>query len=212
MKTSTGFQHTVKTIDELLEITGKPSELVSNKVITYLDEHCKSFIAKSPFLTISTADDSGLCDVSPRGDKPGFVYVINERQLIIPDRPGNKRLDSMQNILSNPNIGLLFLIPGLGETLRINGKASIIRDEDLLEEMTVNGKRPLLGIGVEVEECFIHCAKAFLRSDLWNPKSWLNKEERPKGAKILAAHAKLPNDDEETIGKLLDKSYKEKLY
>lgn len=212
MITEPTFPNTIKTVEELLEITGKPSELVSNKVISYLDEHCRGFIAKSPFLTISTADESGFCDVSPRGDNAGFVHMMNERQLIIPERPGNKRMDSMRNILSNPNIGLLFLIPGLGETLRINGKASVVRDEELLEKVAVNGKRPLLGIGVDVEECFIHCAKAFRRSELWNPETWMNKDELPKRAKILAAHAKLPNVDEEAVGKLLEKSYREKLY
>ena len=212
MKTTQAFPNTVKTIEELREITGNPSELVNNKVISYLDEHCRDFINKSPFLTISTADEFGACDVSPRGDNAGFVYVLNDKQLVIPERPGNRRMDSMRNILSNPNVGLLLLIPGLGETLRINGKASVIYDEELLEKMAVNGKRPLLGIGVDVEECFIHCAKAFRRSELWNPEMWANKEELPKGAKILAAHAKLPNVDEEAIGKILDKSYRETLY
>lgn len=212
MKTESTFPNTIKTVEELREITGNPSELVNNKVISYMDEHCRGFIAKSPFLTLSTADESGFCDVSPRGDKAGFVYVLNDKQLIIPERPGNKRMDSMRNILSNPNIGLLFLIPGLGETLRINGKASVIHDEELLGKMAVNGKSPLLGIGVDVEECFIHCAKAFKRSELWNPETWADKEELPKGAKILAAHAKLPNVDEEAIGKILEKSYRDTLY
>ena len=212
MKTESTFPNTIKTVEELREITGNPSELVNNKVISYMDEHCRGFIAKSPFLTLSTADESGFCDVSPRGDKAGFVYVLNDKQLIIPERPGNKRMDSMRNILSNPNIGLLFLIPGLGETLRINGKASVIHDEELLEKMAVNGKSPLLGISVDVEECFIHCAKAFKRSELWNPETWADKEELPKGAKILAAHAKLPNVDEEAIGKILEKSYRDTLY
>ncbi|EIM05685.1 hypothetical protein A1A1_14924 [Planococcus antarcticus DSM 14505] len=212
MKTEPTFPNTIKTVEELREITGNPSELVNNKVISYVDEHCRDFIEKSPFLTISTADEFGLCDVSPRGDSAGFVHVMNDKQLIIPERPGNKRMDSMRNILSNPNVGLLFLIPGLGETLRINGKASVIHDEELLDKMAVNGKKPLLGIGVEVEECFIHCAKAFRRSELWNPEVWANKEGLPKGAKILAAHAKVPNADEEAIGKLLEKSYRENLY
>ncbi|WP_298827949.1 pyridoxamine 5'-phosphate oxidase family protein [uncultured Planococcus sp.] len=212
MKLENTFPNTIKTVEELREITGKPSELVNNKVISYLDEHCRGFIAKSSFLTLSTADELGFCDVSPRGDAAGFVYVLNDKQLIIPERPGNKRMDSMRNILSNPNIGLMFLIPGLGETLRINGKASVIHDEELLGKMAVNGKNPLLGIGVDVEECFIHCAKAFKRSELWNPETWTDKEELPKGAKILAAHAKLPNVDEEAIGKLLEKSYRDTLY
>lgn len=212
LKTEPSFPNTINTVEELREITGKPSELVSNKVISFLDEHCIGFIEKSPFLTISTADESGFCDVSPRGDGAGFVYVVNDRQLIIPERPGNKRMDSMRNILSNPNIGLLFLIPGLGETLRINGKASVIHDEEMLGKMAVDGKSPVLGIGVDVEECFIHCAKAFRRSGLWSPDTWMTKHALPKGAKILAAHAKLPNVDEEAVGKLLEKSYRETLY
>ncbi|MBT2570740.1 pyridoxamine 5'-phosphate oxidase family protein [Planococcus sp. ISL-110] len=212
MEAKPAFPNTVKTIKELREITGQPSKLVNNKVISYVDEHCRDFIAKSPFLTISTADESGFCDVSPRGDTAGFVHMLNKSQLIIPERPGNKRMDSMRNILMNPNIGLLFLIPGLGETLRVNGKASVVRDEELLEKMAVNGKRPLLGIGVDIEECFIHCSKAFHRSELWNPETWANKEDLPKGAKILATHAKLSNVDEEAIGKLLEKSYRENLY
>lgn len=212
MKTETAFSKTVETIEELREITGKPSELVNNKVINYIDEHCRNFISHSPFLTISTADESGFCDVSPRGDGAGFVHVINEKQLIIPERPGNKRMDSMRNILSNPKIGLLFLIPGLGETLRINGSACVVKGEELLGKMAVNGKKPILGIGVDVEECFIHCAKAFRRSGLWEPESWADKEELPKGAKILTAHAKLPNMNEQTVGKILEKSYKDNLY
>lgn len=212
LNTKPTFPNTIKTVEELREITGNPSELVNNKVISYIDEHCRGFIAKSPFLTISTADASGYCDVSPRGDEAGFVYVLNEGQLIIPERPGNKRMDSMRNILKNPNIGLLFFIPGLGETLRINGKASVIHDQELLEKMAVKGKSPLLGIGVDVEECFIHCAKAFRRSGLWNPETWASGEDLPKGAKILAAHAKLPNVDEEAIGEILQKSYRDNLY
>ncbi|AQQ53114.1 pyridoxamine 5'-phosphate oxidase family protein [Planococcus lenghuensis] len=212
MKTESAFSNTINTIEELQELTGKPSELVNNKVINYIDEHCRSFIAKSPFLTISTADEPGFCDVSPRGDAAGFVYVIDEKQLIIPERPGNKRMDSIRNILSNPKIGLLFLIPGLGETLRINGRACVVKDEELLEKMAVDGKKPLLGIGVEVEECFVHCAKAFRRSGLWEPDSWQAKEDLPKGAKILAAHAKLLNIDEQAVGKILEKSYRDNLY
>ncbi|WP_088006978.1 pyridoxamine 5'-phosphate oxidase family protein [Indiicoccus explosivorum] len=211
-KAAIGFAQQVTSREELRSITGNPSELVNNKVITYIDRHCREFISKAPFLTISTADGSGFCDVSPRGDAPGFVFVLNEKQLVIPERPGNKRMDSLQNILENPKIGLLFMIPGLGETLRVNGSACIIRDEELLENMTAAGKRPLLGIGVEVEECFIHCAKAFRRSGLWEPGTWEPKETLPKGAKILAAHAKLPNTDEQAVEAMLDKSYKENLY
>jgi len=165
------FREIVKTEEELRSITGYPSELVKRKAISYIDHHCRDFISRSPFVIISTSDSSGSCDASPRGDMPGFVLVLDEKRLVIPERPGNRRIDSMRNILSNPQIGLLFLIPGLGETLRINGKAFLVKDGDLLEQMTVQGKKPLIGIVVEVEECFIHCAKAFKRSRFWETES-----------------------------------------
>lgn len=170
------FNETIQSKEELRAMVGEPSELVSNKVISHLDKHCMTFISKSPFLTIATADASGNCDVSPRGDEAGFVFVLNEQQLLIPERPGNKRMDSFTNILENRNIGILFMIPGLGETLRVNGRASIVKDLTLLEKMKARGKTPHLAIGVDVEECFIHCAKAFKRSGLWKPSSWMEKK------------------------------------
>ncbi|WP_066152451.1 pyridoxamine 5'-phosphate oxidase family protein [Halalkalibacter krulwichiae] len=205
------FRHTIKTEEELRKVVGYPSELVKKKVISYLDHNCLEFISKSPFLVISTSDESG-CDVSPRGDEAGFVHVLSEKLLLIPERPGNKRIDSMRNILANPSVGLLFFIPGLGETLRINGKAKLVMDDELLEKMAVNGKSPLLAIGVEVEECFIHCAKALKRSALWEPESWIEKELVPSAAKILLEHAKLPNTSVESIQTRLEESYTKRLY
>ncbi|CAH2715295.1 hypothetical protein BACCIP111895_02479 [Neobacillus rhizosphaerae] len=212
MEHSEKFKLAVETEEELRSIMGFPSELVKNKVITYLDHYCSDFISKSPFLVISTSDSSGFCDVSPRGDSPGFVLVLDEKRLMIPERTGNKRMDSMRNILSNPRVGLVFFIPGLGETLRINGKATLVKDDELLEQMAVNGRKPLLGIGVEVEECFIHCAKAFKRSGLWEPSSWINQDTLPSAAKILFEHAKLPNTSAETIAERLQESYTQRLY
>ena len=161
---------------------------------------------------MSTSDKEGHCDVSPRGDVPGFVLTLDEKRLIIPERPGNKRADSMLNILSNPHVGLVFLIPGLGETLRINGTACLVQEEELLNKMAVNGKTPLLGIGVEVEECYIHCAKAFRRSGLWNPESWDAKESLPAVAKILVDHAKLKNVSSESMAERLEEGYTKRLY
>jgi PPOX class probable FMN-dependent enzyme len=126
------FRDIVETEDELRSIIGEPSKLANRKVISHLDKNCRDFIERSPFLVISTADQSGFCDTSPRGDMPGFVLVLDEKRLIIPERPGNKRIDSMRNILSNPRIGLLFFIPAMGETLRVNGKAFLVKDERLL--------------------------------------------------------------------------------
>jgi PPOX class probable FMN-dependent enzyme len=212
LKENYQFINTIKTEEELRSMIVFPSELVNNKVITYLDNHCLEFISKSPFLVISTSDEFGYCDVSPRGDKTGFVQVLSEKQLVIPERPGNKRIDSMRNILSNPRIGILFFIPGLGETLRVNGKASLVTDDELLEKMAFKGKKPLLGIGVEVEECFVHCAKSFKRSGLWEPNSWADKALLPSAAKIIFEHAKLPNTSVESIQERLEEGYAKRLY
>ncbi|MBY6036620.1 pyridoxamine 5'-phosphate oxidase family protein [Fictibacillus nanhaiensis] len=210
--TNTRFKESIRNEDELRAMMGNPSERARNKVISYLDEHCRGFIKMSPFLVMSTSDRDGNCDSSPRGDAPGFVQVIDKHYLVIPDRPGNKRMDSMMNMLANPKIGLLFMIPGLEETLRINGEATIIRDDDILEQMKVNDKTPLLGIAVRVEQCFIHCAKAFKRSGLWHPDTWYEPEERPKPARILAAHVNMPDMTEEKIASDLQEGYKTRLY
>ncbi|MBO1626702.1 pyridoxamine 5'-phosphate oxidase family protein [Bacillus arachidis] len=201
----------ISTEEELRHILGYPSERAVKKVIPSLDHHCCDFLSKSPFLVISTSDKFGHCDASPRGDAPGFVYVLNENQIVIPERPGNRRVDSILNILSNPKVGLIFFIPGLGESLRINGRAAITNDEEILEKMQVNGRNPLLGIVVEIEECFIHCAKAFIRSELWNPDSWLEKEVLPSAAKMLVDHAKV-NANEEEVARSLEESYTKRLY
>lgn len=202
----------VNTEDELRLLVGQPSELVKNKTIPFLDHHCIDFISKSPFLVMSTCDGNGNCDVSPRGDAKGFVLVLNEKQLIIPERMGNRRIDSLRNILSNPNIGLIFFIPGLGETLRINGRATIIKDEHLLKNLAVGEKIPQLGIGIDVEECFIHCAKAFRRSQIWEPYTWMEKSLLPSASEILFEHAKLPNTSMADIQKGLEDSYRNRLY
>ncbi|MGG0718536.1 pyridoxamine 5'-phosphate oxidase family protein [Robertmurraya massiliosenegalensis] len=199
----------ITTEEGLRELIGFPSELVKKKVISELDHHCQDFISKSPFLTISTADENGFCDVSPRGDHRGFIYIENNQSLIIPERPGNKRLDTLRNILKNPQVGLLLFIPGLGETLRINGKASIIKNSDILAKLTARGKTPLIGIRVEVEECYIHCAKAFKRSGLWEPDTWFDKQAMPSAAQIIYDHAKMSSVEE--IEQRLEEGYRKRL-
>jgi uncharacterized protein len=208
----TNFKECITSQEELRNMLGSPSLRGQNKVISTIDEHCREFIGKSPFLVLATSDAAGNCDSSPRGDAPGFVYVLDDQHLIIPERPGNKRVDSMFNIIENPRVGLLFLIPGMGETLRINGQATIIRDEDILEKMAVNGKAPQLGIVVKVEQCFMHCGKAFKRSALWEPEKWSAKEELPNAAKILADHVNLPGMTEDVVAEALLDGYKNKLY
>ncbi|PLR95137.1 pyridoxamine 5'-phosphate oxidase family protein [Bacillus sp. T33-2] len=210
------FQDQIKDMQEFEEMRplfGTQSKLSANKVIHELDFHAKEFISKSPFLVMSTSDSKGRCDVSPRGDAPGFVQIIDNKHLFIPERPGNRRMDSIINILNNPQIGLIFLIPGMGETFRVNGRACVSRDKALLEKSAVNGREPLLGIGVQVEECYIHCAKAIKRSGLWDAETWLQECERPSAVKMLAAHvcAKTKVTEEE-VGHLLEESYVKRLY
>lgn len=210
------FKEQITSLEELEDLRstlGQPSKMVQDKVIHAFDIHSRDFIAKSPFLLIATADSEGNCDVSPRGDAPGFVHIIDDKHLFIPERPGNRRMDSIGNMLHNPHIGLIFLIPGLEETFRVNGKACISRDQELLERTAVNGKVPLLGIGVEIEEGYMHCAKAFKRSALWQPGSWLPEEERPSAAKIISAHVSLQRRvTEEQVRASLEESYTKRLY
>ncbi|MFD0697042.1 pyridoxamine 5'-phosphate oxidase family protein [Paenibacillus sp. GCM10027628] len=208
------FNHLVNSEEELRDLFGYPGKLAGNKTILKLDDHCRNYIAKSPFLVIATSDSQGNCDASPRGDAPGFVKVLDDKHLVIPERPGNRKFDSLLNLLENPRIGLLFLIPGLGETLRINGRGCVIRDRAILEEMAVLGKVPIVGIGVEVEACYIHCAKALKRSGLWQPDTWLTDEHLPSIPHMLAAHIQLPDEvvTPEEVEKSLHESYTKRLY
>lgn len=206
------FREVISSESELREMYGEPSKLVQNKAIAQMDSHVRNFIAQAPFLIIATADEEGKCDASPRGDAPGFVHIIDDNHLVIPERPGNKRMDSISNILSNPQIGLIFMIPTLEETLRINGRACIIRDAELLEKMAVKGRVPTIGIGVQVEECFMHCAKAFMRSGLWKPESWPEAGTTPNVSQILADHVKLPGVTAKEVAEGLEDSYKNRLY
>ncbi|QTH43873.1 pyridoxamine 5'-phosphate oxidase family protein [Cohnella sp. LGH] len=208
----TDFLDIVSSEEEIRKMIGYSSELVNNKSINYLDIHCKEFISLSPMIFISTSDNNGLCDVSPRGDAPGFVQILDDKRLVIPERPGNRRIDSMRNILKNPKIGLIFIIPGLEETLRVNGEARIIKNEDILNMMKVNEKPPLLGIGVVVEECYMHCAKAFKRSRLWDHDSWIEKPKLPNPALIISKHASKLGKTEEEVSEALEESYTKRLY
>ena len=166
-------------------VGGEPSEVARRKELSALDVHARAFIARSPFLLLGTSSTDGRCDVSPKGDAPGFVRVIDDHHLAIPDRPGNKRLDGMRNILANPHVGLIFLVPGNDFTLRVNGRAAITRDPALSQTLEAQGKVPLLAIGVEVEEVFLHCARSFRRGRLWDQPSWPGPDALPSMPCIL---------------------------
>jgi PPOX class probable FMN-dependent enzyme len=166
------FKDVVTSEKELRELLGTPAPRSVLKERPSLDEHSRAFISCSPLLLMATAGQDGRCDVSPKGDAPGFVLVLDDHRLVIPDRPGNKRLDSMCNLLVNPHIGLIFLVPGREETLRVNGRAWITRDPGVLHRCVVRGNTPPLGIGVQIEQCFLHCAKAFRRANLWSVEHW----------------------------------------
>lgn len=209
---SASFQQVVTNVDEIAAVIGTPGPLSLKKELPHLDEHMRKFITQSPFLVISTCDADGNCDASPRGDPPGFVKVLDDGTLLIPDRPGNKRVDGMKNILQTGRVGLLFLVPGMGETLRVNGRASIIRDEAHLATMIVNGKQPVLAIAVTPEQCFLQCAKAIVRSKLWERHERPDLEALPCAVQMLVDHAKLPEHDVTSMQKLLDGAYKNGLY
>ncbi|MFN0169150.1 MAG: MSMEG_1061 family FMN-dependent PPOX-type flavoprotein [Bryobacteraceae bacterium] len=161
------FENVVTSAETLAELLGRPSELAVRKEKQALDAHMRAFIEASPIALVGTASRDGRCDVSPRGDAPGFVKILDDRTLAIPDRPGNKRFDTMRNILDTGHLGALFLIPGRTDGLRVNGRGRIVRDDGVLAMLEAQGKRPVLAIALTVEECFLHCSKALMRSKLW---------------------------------------------
>jgi uncharacterized protein len=179
----------ITTVDDLVELIGEPLPRVANKVRSTLHALDRQWLAASPFCLVATADGTGACDVSPKGDPPGqLAYVINENTIALAERPGNRRADGYKNVLVNPHVGLIFLIPGRGDTLRINGRARLVSDAPFFDDMIVKGHRPILALVVEIEEIFHHCAKAFLRSQLWRPETWLDPvPSRPVIAKTLDA-------------------------
>jgi uncharacterized protein len=169
---------------ELRDLLGEPSDLVRAKIVDRLNDLTRQFVDRSPFVLLATSARDGSCDVSPRGDPPGFVRVLDERTVLLPERPGNRLADSLRNVLHNPHVGLLFLIPGVGDTLRVNGRATIVTDEELLAPSAVEAKVPKLGLLVGVEEVFTHCSKAFLRAQLWDPSRHVDRSELPSSGEI----------------------------
>jgi PPOX class probable FMN-dependent enzyme len=178
-----------------------------NKVKSRLDEHCRRFLALSPMLFISSANSAGQCDVSPKGDAPGFVHILSETCLAIPDRLGNRRADTMLNILENPQVGLLFLIPGMPETMRVNGSAMLYTDASLLDSLAMHGKRPQVAIVVETREVYLHCGRSLLRSGLWDAQTWPRLEALPSAAQIFSDHMAQPDLTCDEVETVLDDAY-----
>lgn len=177
----------VRSEPELRALLGEPLAVVKQKVATRLNPLTRQFIERSPFLCLATSDPTGACDVSPRGDPRGFVRILDEVTLLIPERPGNRLADSLRNIIANPHIGLLFVIPGVGDTFRVNGRATLVTDQALLAPCEVEGKVPKLGILVDVVEAYTQCSKALLRSDLWNPERFISRDALPTNGQIHEA-------------------------
>jgi uncharacterized protein len=171
--------------DALRSLMGQPSELVQAKVSDRLNDVTRRFVERSPFLCLATSAADGTCDVSPRGDPAGFVRILDERTLLLPDRPGNRLADSLRNVLENPHVALLFVIPGISDTFRVNGRAEIVTDPDLLEPCAVEGKVPTLALRIEIEQAFTHCSKAFLRAQLWDPEQFVDRDELPSPGELM---------------------------
>jgi PPOX class probable FMN-dependent enzyme len=198
------------TVEQLRTIIDTPHELVPHKLWQKLDESCIEFIKRSPFLFLATSDAAGNLDVSPKGDGPGFVAVEDETTLLIPDRKGNKLIFGLQNILINPRVGTIFLLPGTDETLRVNGIAEITSDPDVLERLSARGQPAVVAIRVKVQEVFYHCAKAFIRAHLWKPETWHERHKISFG-KILSAKIGGDNKMAEEIDKLVEEDYRTNL-
>jgi PPOX class probable FMN-dependent enzyme len=196
--------------DELRRNYGQPIERSKLKVLRRLDEHCRKFISLSPFVCLGTSGEDGA-DVSPRGDKPGFVQVLDDTKLGLPDWPGNNRIDSLANIVSSPKVGLLFLIPGVDETLRVNGRAEITSDPNLLARWEVNGKRPRSVLLITVEEAFLHCGKALIRSRLWHDDYKIRRSELPSYGRMLKDQIDIC-DSVEDIEASVAEGYRDRLY
>lgn len=199
----------------LRSLFGDAHGLAVAKAQTTLGVHAREFIRRSPFLCIGTQNLAGKADVSPRGDPAGFVRILDDRTLAIPDRPGNNRLDTLSNILTNPAVGLLFIVPGFDDTMRVNGRARLSTDPELLSQMAVHERVPKLAIVVEVQEVFIHCAKAFRRSQLWNPVEFQNRSEMPSLVRIILEETSGAPDDEDALRKMdddLETAYKSTMY
>ena len=189
---------------------GPVSPLAEKKALPKLDAHCRAFIALSPFAVLATSDGRGGMDASPRGDAPGFVLVLDDSTLLLPDRPGNRRVDSYSNILASPGVALIFFVPGINETVRVNGRARVITDADLLARVEAQGKVPKTGLLITVEEAYFHCAKALIRSKLWDPATRIERKKFPSLGQVIADQ--VAGVERVAADTAIDESYRDRLY
>lgn len=205
------FREVISSEEEFRSVMGYPSPRTVKKELSHLDEFCVTFIGRSPFVVISSCDAAGRMDVSPRGDPPGFVQILDRSTLVIPDRPGNRRADSFKNLLENDHLGLLFFVPGKQETLRVSGRAIVVRDAELRAMMAIGGKAPDFAIVVAVEQAFFQCAKCIIRSNLWNSDAWPSLAGLPSQAETIVAAAKLDISVNE-MQAIIDEDREKRLY
>jgi PPOX class probable FMN-dependent enzyme len=195
---------------ELTALVGTPLRRVAEKVRPALHPVDREFLARSPLCLVATSAADGSCDVSPKGDPPGFTLILDDTTIVLPDRPGNRRVDGFRNVLSNPHVGLVFLIPGRGDTLRINGRARLVREAPFFDALTVKGHRPKLALLVDIDEVFYHCPKAFLRSQVWRPDSW--QPDAAPSRPVIAKAVERPEDSLAELEEYYGPSYAAKLY
>lgn len=199
------FGHYISSKEELDAISGQPLPQMISKELSELDQICFDFIARSPMCIVATANPAGYVDLSPRGDPPGFVVCPTSRLIALPDRPGNKRMDTFHNLLEDPRIGLLFFVPGRGETLRVRGIAKITQDQKLLDAMALNKRAPKLALLVHVETAFMHCPKCIMRSNLWRPEKWEDSADLADMNAAMVKHAKIDTTPDAWFQHLMEK-------
>lgn len=202
---------------ELRALLGEPMDLAVRKALSRLDRYCREFIARSPLVCLGSVDGEGRSDVSPRGDRPGFVQVLDDHTLYIPERPGNSRYDTLFNLLQNPTVGLLFFVPGFEDMLRVNGTAEVIHNEALAARCAVNGKQPKVGVRITVQEAFLHCAKALKRSRVWDPSTQFDRGELPSLGRMILEQAAAPGADHDEavaieVDAAIEENYRTTLY
>jgi PPOX class probable FMN-dependent enzyme len=202
--------YAITTTEALREVVGETIPNLDIKVMDRLDAYCTDFLTRSPFLILATSDGNGNLDASPKGDGPGFTYVEDDRTIAIPDRPGNKLVFGHLNVLRNPHVGLIFMIPGTPETLRINGRAELTRDPELLERLAARGRPAVLATRIRIDQCFFHCAKAFIRSNLWKPEKWGERHTVSFG-EMFAVQAGADDDAAKAIEESIQADYRDNL-